>query len=114
MVSVKHRAMVLCMVVLATILVAVFWGEPPGYMEEDIPPEPNWIGSTWYGPALLIAIPVCLAWLSWGARNKFIKGIGLVLSLLVACASAFIILAGRNWATGGMALSNAAYVARSH
>jgi hypothetical protein len=103
MVSVKHRAMVLGVVVLATILVGVFWG-PPGHESSGMPPQPNWIGSTWYGPTLLIAIPICLAWLSWGVRNEFIKGLGLVLSVLVAAASAFLIVAGRDFATGGMAL----------
>ena len=95
--------MFLGVVVLATMLVMVFW-KPPGPELNDLPPEPSWIGSTWYGPALLIAIPICLAWLSWGARNTLVKAIGLVLSVLVAGASAFLILAGRDWATGGMAL----------
>jgi hypothetical protein len=101
MVSVKHRAMILGVVVLATILVLVFWKKPPGY-EDIIVPEPNWIGSTWYGPALLIAIPICLVWLSWGVRNAFIKGIGLVLSVLVAAACVFLIVLGREAATGWM------------
>lgn len=101
MVSVKHRAMVLGVVVLATILVMVFWKKPPGY-ELIAAPEPNWIGSTWYGPALLISIPICLAWLSWGVRNGFIKGLGLVLSALVAGASVFLIILGREAATGWM------------
>jgi hypothetical protein len=83
MVSVKHRAVVLGVVVLATILVMVFC-------------------STWYGPALLISIPICLAWLSWGVRNEFIKGLGLVLSALVAGASVFLIVLGREAATGWM------------
>ena len=104
MVSVKHRAMVLGVVVLATILVMVFWKEPPGLESSGIPPEPNWIGSTWYGPTLLIAIPICLAWLSWGVRNEFIKGLGLALSVLLAGVSWFLIVDGRQFATGWMAL----------
>jgi hypothetical protein len=104
MVSVKHRAMIFGVVVLATILVGAFWEGPPGHESSGIPPEPNWIGSTWYGPALLISIPICLAWLSWGVRNEFIKGLGLVLSMLVAGASAFLIVVGREGATGWMSL----------
>ena len=104
MVSVKQRAMILGGVVLATVLVGVFWGTQSGYERNAAPPEPNWIGSTWYRPALLIAIPICLAWLSWGVRNEFIKGIGLTLSGLVAAASVFLIIAGRQFATGWMSL----------
>jgi hypothetical protein len=100
MVSVKVRAIVLGALVLTTIALMVFW-EPAGY-EIIHAPEPNWIGSTWYGPALLIAIPVCLAWLSWGSRNEFIKGMGLVLSVLMAGASIFLINLGREAATGWM------------
>jgi hypothetical protein len=99
MVSVKHRARVLGVVVLVTILVAVFWTKPPGY-EDIVVPQPNWLGSTWYGPLLLMAIPVCVAWLSWGARNLFIKVIGLVFSVLLTGAAAFLIVLGREGARG--------------
>jgi hypothetical protein len=99
MVSVKHRARVLWVVVLVTILVAVFWTKPPGY-EHIAVPQPNWIGSTWYGPLLLMAIPVCVAWLSWGARSLFIKVIGLVFSVLLTGAAAFLILLGLEGARG--------------
>lgn len=99
MVSVKHRARVLGVVVLITILVAVFWSGPPG-SEDIVFPQANWIGSTWYGPLLLIAIPVCLAWLSWGARNLFIKVVGLIFSVLVTGAAAFLIVLGREGARG--------------
>jgi hypothetical protein len=101
MMSVKHRAIILGVLVLAAIALTLFWEKPPGYELVDFP-EPNWIGSTWYGPVLLIAIPVCLAWLSWGSRNELIKGIGLVLSVLVAGASIFLIALGRDAATGWM------------
>ena len=101
MVSVKYRAMFLGVVVLATTFVMVFWKKPPSYEFMTVP-EPNWIGSTWYGPALLVTIPICLAWLSWGVRNRFLKGIGLLLSVLVAYACGFLIVAGRDMATGWM------------
>lgn len=101
MVSLKLRAAVLGGVTLATLAVMTFWEKPSGYENIDVP-SPNWIGSTWYGPVLLVAIPLCLAWLSWGVRNEFVKGIGLVVSLLVGCASVFLITLGNRVAMGWM------------
>ena len=56
--------------------------------------------SVLFPPLLLIAIPVCVAWVSWGARNLFIKVIGLVFSVLLTGAAAFLIMLGREGARG--------------
>jgi hypothetical protein len=50
-------------------------------------PPPSFLGSTWYGPLLLLLIPLSLFWLSLGMKSRTTKmmGVGVAVLVLLFC-----------------------------
>ena len=70
-VAVKWRAWAF---VIVTVVVLAVWMR---YENTGSYPYRNFVGSTWYGPWLLMLIPISLAWLSLAAKTKFQRVLGL-------------------------------------
>lgn len=85
MVSVKCRALVFVAVTVVVLATMYIWEASP-HPGSNIYPRPYFLGSTWYGPLLLLLIPGSLGWLSWGARRGSVRVIGLMLTVLVTVA----------------------------
>ena len=56
------------------------------YVPQDIGriyPPANLIGHTWYGPTLLILVPIALGWLSVGIKRTWLKVLAFSLTVLL-------------------------------
>jgi hypothetical protein len=85
-VPVLFRIGILCITVAAAV--TAFATYVPGDIGRVYPPA-NLIGHTWYGPALLILIPLELAWLFAAIRRVWLKvlALGVCVLLLFACVA---------------------------
>lgn len=54
-------------------------------------PPRSFLGSTWYGPLLLLLIPILLGWLSLAAKSRGARVFGLICSGLVFVVALFFI-----------------------
>jgi hypothetical protein len=84
--TLQRRAIIFTMVTVVAI-VGLFSYEP----SRENYPQPNVLGSTWYGPVLLLLVPVMLGWMSLGAKTRGRRIFGLVLALVLAAACVFLI-----------------------
>lgn len=89
----KWRALLFA-VVTAAVLTAMYLWETSPHPGSNIYPPPNFLGSTWYGPLLLLLIPLSLGWWSWGAKRVSATVIRLLLTLLVLIICIQFILVG--------------------
>jgi hypothetical protein len=75
--SMKARAAIFAIITVVILLVLYFWRGPEIYylphtsgLPDPRPwPPPNVLGSTWYGPVLLLLIPIGLGWIGLAAKN---------------------------------------------
>lgn len=82
------RALALAVSVLGVW--AAFETYVPGDIGRTYPPA-NLIGHTWYGPTLLMLVPIAFGWLSMGIRRTWLKVLALSLTvLLLLCCLIFI------------------------
>lgn len=58
----------------------------PGDIGRTYPPA-NLIAHTWYGPTLLVLVPIAFGWLSVGIKRTWLKvlAVSLAVLLLLAC-----------------------------
>lgn len=59
-------------------------------------PRPNFLGSTWYGPLLVLLIPLTLGWMSAAAQRRGARVLGWVCSVLVFLIALLFIYIGMN------------------
>ncbi|WP_129648210.1 hypothetical protein [Peristeroidobacter agariperforans] len=78
----------LCVTVLS--LVTLFSYEE----NRTLYPYPNVLGSTWYGPILLLTIPIVFAWAAQAFRSRMLRIVGSVASLLVLAVFVHLIIVG--------------------
>jgi amino acid permease len=64
----KWRAVVF-VVVTTTVLTVLLKYDDAAMRTVQYPP-PNFLGSTWYGPLVLLLIPISLGWLSVAAKSR--------------------------------------------
>lgn len=57
-------------------------------------PYPNVLGSTWYGPLLLLSIPATFAWAAQGCKSRLFRILGAATALFVAAACIHLIIVG--------------------
>jgi len=57
-------------------------------------PYPNVLGSTWYGPVLLMAVPITFAWAAQAFKSRLLRIAGAVAALLVAAMFVHLIIIG--------------------
>lgn len=62
-------------------------------------PTPNLLANTWYGPALVISVPIALGWFSLGLQRRGLRVLSLSLSVLLLLAGLYVIYIAR--AMGG-------------
>lgn len=79
--SLKGRAVVFA-VVTAVVLATFYLWETSPHPGSNIYPDPDFLGSTWYGPVMLLLIPVSLVWWCLGMRRRNARVLGLILALL--------------------------------
>lgn len=62
-------------------------------------PTPNILSNTWYGPALVISVPIALGWFSLGLQRRWLRVLALSLSILLLLGGLYVIYIER--AMGG-------------
>lgn len=101
MVALKWRAVVFAVVTTAVLAAFYLWEASP-HPGSNIYPDPDFLGSTWYGPVLLLLIPTSLAWCCLGLVRRHARVLGLILALLVFAVCVQLIIASieltRPWA----------------
>ena len=89
MLTIKRRAVISGGVAVGIVLVLALWPMPG--LKEIAPPTPiSVLANTWFGPALLLAIPALSLWTSFGAetRGGVTLGIGISIAVLLICTLA--------------------------
>ena len=77
------RAIVLAICVLALILAfATYTPEDVGPLR----PQPNVVGSTWYGSLLVVLVPIALGWMCFAIERRWLRVLSLCLTLLLLLA----------------------------
>jgi heme/copper-type cytochrome/quinol oxidase subunit 3 len=61
---------------------------------KQLGPPSNVLGSTWYGPALLLSIPITLAWAAQAIKSRWPRIIGTAAALLLAATFVQLIIVG--------------------
>lgn len=90
MLTVKQRLAISVGITVCIALVLALWPMPE--YKEYAPPAPVLvIAATWFGPMMLLALPLLGVWISFGAetREGFGVGIGISTVVLVLCLIAF-------------------------
>jgi hypothetical protein len=91
-----RRVLIFVLVTLVVLTFLVLWRAPAEHYL--IYPPPNVLGSTWYGPVLLLLIPLTLAGLSFGVRRTWPQVTVWIASLLVTAICLLLIVLGRQGA----------------
>lgn len=93
MIGLKWRTVVFSIV--TTVVLATFYAwEASVARTGKVWPMPNFLGSTWYGPVMLLSIPICLGWLSLAPKRRYVRVIGLSLTLAVLAVCILFIVIG--------------------
>lgn len=84
-IALKWRALTFGVTIVLMVVMAAWWLQSTSHLTE-YPPQ-SMLGNTWYGPLLLLLIPLSGAWLSLGAkdRNRRHLGLGCALAVLLIC-----------------------------
>jgi hypothetical protein len=91
-----RRALIFVLVTLIVLAFLILWRACAEHYL--LYPPPNVLGSTWYGPVLLLLIPVTLAGLGFGVRRTWSKVAVWMASLLVTAICLLLIVLGRQGA----------------
>ena len=85
-----RRRMIVFLCVTVLSLVTLFSYEE----NRRLYPYPNVLGSTWYGPVLLLSIPIAFAWVARAFRSRLLRIVGSVAALLVVAMFVHLIIVG--------------------
>lgn len=83
-----QRRMIVFLCVTVFSLVALFSYEE----NRTVYPYPNVLGSTWYGPVLLLSMPLVFAWSAQAFESRLLRVVGTVVALLVAATFVHLII----------------------
>lgn len=94
MVALKWRAVVFASVTTSVLTYWYIWDT--SMFDPRRWPMPNLPGSTWYGPFLVLLIPVSLGWLAFAAKRRYARVLGLLCTSLVLIISLYLIYYGKS------------------
>lgn len=92
-VGLRGRALVFAVVTIVVLTIFYVW-ESSVVRTGKVYPIPNFLGSTWYGPILLLLIPISLGWLSVGAKRRTAGVAGLLFTCFVLLVCLYLIYYG--------------------
>lgn len=84
----RRLILLLCVTVLSLVILFSYKENRTLY------PYPNVLGSTWYGPALLLSIPIVFAWVAQAFKSRLLRIVGTVAALLLAATFVHLIIVG--------------------
>lgn len=85
-----QRRMIVFLCVTVLSLVTLFSYEE----NRTLYPYPNVLGSTRYGPVLLLSIPIAFAWVAQAFKSRLLRIVGTVAALLAAAMFVHLIIVG--------------------
>lgn len=92
MVDLRWRAVVFAVVTTVVLTTWYLWDISP-HPGMNIYPPPSFLGSTSYGPIMLLLIPAALGWLSLAPKRRYVRVINLLLTMLVFALCVLVIIA---------------------
>jgi hypothetical protein len=95
-IALKWRALTFGITIVLAVVMAARWQQAASHLN-DFPP-PSTLGNTWYGPVLLLLIPLSGAWLSLGAKDIRRRQLGLGCALALLLISLLVIYISMDFA----------------
>lgn len=86
MIPLRWRALVFAVVTIVVLTYMHIW-DTAAAKPYHVYPIPNLLGSTWYGPFLVLLIPISLGWFSLGAKRRSARALGMVCTVFALIVS---------------------------